>query len=298
MMKSIRVKSEEFLAIEKSFGQWLGLLNYERSTVRYGPAKAREFFYWLERHKVAMVSGITKELVSDYFDYLSGRENRIRGGRLSRNYLRTHLTALRKLSRYLRETGREGFESDITLRGAVRRRINIFTRGEIRALYAGCQGDLLGIRDRAMLGVYYGCGLRRMEGINLDVDDVNLQAGVLHVRCGKNSRQRLVPLSGGVREDLSNYLRFARPAHACGSERAFFLSKRGKRLSEQAMADRLQRLKEKALIDRQVSLHTLRHSIATHLLSSGMSTEKIKRFLGHSSLETTQIYTHIRYESE
>lgn len=69
-------------------------------------------------------------------------------------------------------------------------------------------------------------------------------------------------------------------------------------MCEQAMADRLQGLKEKALTDRPGSLHTLRHSIATHLLQSGMSPEKIKRFLGHSSLETTQIYTHLKYESE
>ncbi len=298
MMKSISVQSEEFLAIEKSFREWLGLLNYERSTVRYGPAKVREFFHWLERHNVATASGITKEMVSDYFDYLSGRENRIRGGRLSRNYLRTHLTALRKLSRYLRETGREGFESDILLKGATRKRINVFTRREIEALYEACEGDLLGIRDRAMLGIYYGCGLRRSEGIGLDVDDITLEAGMLYVRYGKNYKQRYVPFTPGVREDLRNYLHFARPALVRGSEVAFFLSQRGKRMCEQAMADRLQGLKERALIDRPGSLHTLRHSIATHLLSSGMSTEKIKRFLGHSSLETTQLYTHLRYESE
>ncbi len=297
-MKSLKVQSEEFLTIEKSFREWLEILNFERSTVRYAPVKAREFFCWLERHNVLSVNNITKGSVSDYFDYLEKRENRIRGGRLSRNYLRTHLTALRKLSRYLRETGREGFETDITLRGLVRKRINVFTRKEIKALYTACEADLFGIRDRAMLGMYYGCGLRRSEGINLDTDDVNLERGLLYVSRGKNYKQRFVPFTGMVKDDLYNYLKYSRPMLAAGNDPAFFISQRGKRMCEQAMADRLQALKEKALIDRPASLHTLRHSIATHLLQSGMSPEKIKRFLGHSSLETTQIYTHLKYESE
>lgn len=298
MMKNLMIQSEEFSKIEKSFREWLELLNFERSTVRYAPVKAREFFYWLERHNVFTVNNITKGSVSDYFDYLAKRENRIRGGRLSRNYLRTHLTALRKLSRYLRETGREGFETDITLVGPVRKRINVFTRKEIKALYSACEADLFGIRDRAMLGVYYGCGLRRSEGINLDTDDVNLEKGLLYVSRGKNYKQRFVPFTGMVKDDFFNYLKYSRPMLSAGNDPAFFISQRGKRMCEEAMAGRLQLLKEKALIDRTASLHTLRHSIATHLLQSGMSPEKIKRFLGHSSLETTQIYTHLKYESE
>ena len=298
MMKDLRVQSDEFLTIEKSFREWLELLNFEKSTVRYAPVKAREFFYWLARHGISDTGGIAKGSVSDYFYYLGKREIHVRGGRLSRNYLRTHLTALRKLSRYLRETGREGFETDITLRGPVRKRINVFTRKEIKALYSVCEGDLLGTRDRAMLGVYYGCGLRRSEGINLDLDDVSLEKGLLYVSRGKNYKQRYVPFTGMVKDDFYNYLKYSRPLLTKGNDPAFCISQRGKRISEEAMAGRLQGLKEKALIDRPASLHTLRHSIATHLLQSGMSPEKIKRFLGHSSLETTQIYTHLKYESE
>lgn len=297
-MHETSIKSEEFIALEKSFGEWLRMLNFERSTVRYAPVKVGEFFFWLERHGIAKADEITKGTISDYFDYLSGRENRVKGGRLSRNYLRTHLTALRKLSRYLRENGREGFETDITVTGATRQRINVFTKSEIDNLYKACESDILGSRDRAMLGVYYGCGLRRNEGVNLDVEDISFEKGLLYVRKGKNYKQRFVPFSGAVREDLYNYLHYARPMLLKGNEQAFFISQRGKRLCEQALADRLQALKNKAQIDRPGSLHTLRHSIATHLLQSGLSPEKIKRFLGHSSLETTQIYTHLMYEQE
>jgi len=298
MMKNLRVQSEEFNKIEKSFMEWLELLNFERSTVRYAPVKAREFFYWLERHGLFIVNDITKGSVSDYFDYLAKRENRIRGGKLSRNYLRTHLTALRKLSRYLRENGHEGFETDIAITGTTRKSINVFTKSEIKALYRSCEGDLLGVRDKAMLGVYYGCGLRRSEGVSLDQEDINFEKGLLYVRKGKNYKQRFVPFTGTVKEDLYNYLHFARPMLVRGNEQAFLLSQRGNRLCEEAIGNRLRMLKEKALIDRPGSLHTLRHSIATHLLQSGLSPEKIKHFLGHSSLESTQIYTHIAYEPE
>ncbi len=297
-MKNLRVQSEEFNKIEKSFMEWLELLNFERSTVRYAPVKAREFFYWLERHGLFIVNDITKGSVSDYFDYLAKRENRIRGGKLSRNYLRTHLTALRKLSRYLRENGHEGFETDIAITGTTRKSINVFTKSEIKALYRSCEGDLLGVRDKAMLGVYYGCGLRRSEGVSLDQEDINFEKGLLYVRKGKNYKQRFVPFTGTVKEDLYNYLHFARPMLVRGNEQAFLLSQRGNRLCEEAIGNRLRMLKEKALIDRPGSLHTLRHSIATHLLQSGLSPEKIKHFLGHSSLESTQIYTHIAYEPE
>ena len=298
MMHEIRIQSKEFIALEKSFGEWLEMLNFERSTVRYAPVKAREFFYWLERHKILSVDNLTAGTISDYFYYLSARENQVKGGRLSKNYLRTHLTALRKLSRYLRENGHEGFETDIAITGTTRKSINVFTKSEIKALYRSCEGDLLGVRDKAMLGVYYGCGLRRSEGVSLDQEDINFEKGLLYVRKGKNYKQRFVPFTGTVKEDLYNYLHFARPMLARGNEQAFLLSQRGNRLCEEAMVDRLKALKEKALIDRPGSLHTLRHSIATHLLQSGLSPEKIKHFLGHSSLESTQIYTHIAYEPE
>ena len=210
-MHEIRIKSEEFIALEKSFREWLEMLNFERSTVRYAPVKVREFFYWLERHNILSITDLTAGIISDYFYYLSSRENRVKGGRLSSNYLRTHLTALRKLSRYIRENGHEGFETDIAITGATRQRINVFTKSEIKALYRSCEEDFLGVRDKAMLGVYYGCGLRRSEGVSLDQEDINFEKGLLYVRKGKNYKQRFVPFTGSVREDLYNYLRFARP---------------------------------------------------------------------------------------
>jgi integrase/recombinase XerD len=89
--------------------------------------------------------------------------------------------------------------------------ITIFTKGEIKALQNACDSDVLGIRDKAMLAVYYGCGLRRNEGLNLDVNDILFSKNLLYVRKGKNYRERYVPMAEGVKEELQNYVDYARP---------------------------------------------------------------------------------------
>jgi len=286
-----------FIHLEQSFARWLRLLNFEPSTVRYAPRKVSEFFCWLEKRHITELSAITRPVIGDYFSYLETRQNKKKNGRLSKNYPRAHLTALRKLARYLRETGRESFEVDICLGGTSRGIKTIFTRAEISILYKSCEGDILGIRDRAMLAVYYGCGLRRNEGISLDVGDIFPAKNLLYVSKGKNYKSRFVPLTESVKEDLLEYIEYARPILIKSATNALFLSSQGSRITANMMAHRLQQLKAKAGIDKPAGLHTLRHSIATHLLHSGMELVQIKRFLGHGSLESTQIYTHVAHET-
>jgi integrase/recombinase XerD len=283
--------------LEIRFKEWLKLLNFEPSTVKYAPLKAREFFGWLEGQQIHETESVNKRVIVNYFDYLETRQNRKKGGKLSRNYLRSHITALRKLSRYLRETGQSSFEVDIKLPGTTQDSITIFTKEEIQDLYNTCDTDVLGMRDRAMLSVYYGCGLRRNEGVSLNTNDILLDKNLVYVRKGKNYKERYVPMSAGVKEELQHYLDYIRPVLVQSPTKALFLSLYGKRLGSNSIADRLQHLKEKAGITKEAGLHTLRHSIATHLLQSGMELEMIKRFLGHSSLESTQIYTHIANET-
>ena len=148
-----------------------------------------------------------------------------------------------------------------------------------------------------MLAVHYGCGLRRTEGINLDVNDLLQGKNLLFVRKGKNYKERYVPMTEAVKEDIRNYIEYSRPLLIKYPTHALFLNMKGVRISSNTMAVRLQQLKEKAGIDKEAGLHTLRHSIATHLLQSGMKLAQIKQFLGHSSLESTQIYTHIAHET-
>jgi integrase/recombinase XerD len=153
-----------------------------------------------------------------------------------------------------------------------------------------------GRRDRAILELLYGSGLRVSELTGLDVDDVDLEEGSVRV-LGKGGKELEVPVGRYGREAVGTYLTTARPAFVSGRARgALFLNQRGGRLSRQS-CDRMVRAAARAAgIDRHVSLHTLRHSFATHLLEGGADVRVVQELLGHASVATTQIYTLVTRE--
>lgn len=160
-----------------------------------------------------------------------------------------------------------------------------------RLLGAPDTGTLVGLRDRAILEVLYGAGLRISELVGLDVDDVDLEEGSVRV-LGKGGKERELPLGAFGRDAVTVYLERARPAFASKASRAaLFLNQRGGRLTRQSCARLLATSVEAAGIERRVTLHTLRHSFATHLLEGGADVRVVQELLGHASVATTQIYT-------
>jgi integrase/recombinase XerD len=153
-----------------------------------------------------------------------------------------------------------------------------------------------GLRDRAILELLYGAGLRISELTGLDVDDLDLDEGSVRV-LGKGGKEREVPVGRFAREAVDAYLTRGRPALASRSSRAaLFLNQRGGRLTRQSCARLLGRYATLAEISRHVSLHTLRHSFATHLLEGGADVRVVQELLGHASVATTQIYTLVTKE--
>ena len=151
----------------------------------------------------------------------------------------------------------------------------------------------LGVRDRAMLEVLYGAGLRVSELVGLTTDAVNLRQGVVRVR-GKGDKDRLVPLGEEAVAWLERYLRSARGALMADITRPALFPGRGDRcLTRQAFWYRIKAHARAAGIDRPLSPHTLRHAFATHLLNHGANLRVVQLLLGHSDLSTTQIYTHV-----
>lgn len=310
-MKNLPIKSENFQYVEKSFKEWLHILGYAPSTVYGLPNHIRELFHWLENEKEqTQINQITKEIIQEYYEQLKTRGNQRRGGGLSNAYLNKHLQALYKFSEYLRQSGRLvlpylniEWETDDT------KVIHWLTQEEIKELYKVTQGfnehtrfESFNARDRAILTIFYGCGLRRNEGYHLDLSDINFDRQILHVRKGKAYKERFVPFNKTNSQYLQEYVYDARPQLVKdGKQNAFFISQRGIRMHAQTMALRLKILQQRStnieLQEKDVRLHVLRHSIATHLLQNGMPLEKIGRFLGHASLESTQVYTHL-VESE
>ena len=278
-----------------AFKEWLRLLGYSATSVYYLPRHVGECLEWLEGKGIQQLDGLGNEVLEVYIKSLATRENKRLTGGLSPAYLNKHIQALKLFGRYLKESGQGSLEVKLQTKKAMSKAVTVMSKREIEKLYTACGNDLLGMRDKAMLGIYYGCGLRRNEGVQLNMRDVYLQGKMLYVRKAKNYKQRFVPLSGTVLNDLEVYLKKCRPRlKPLPREKAFFLSAQGTRLQGRSMAARLEKLAEKANISQQISLHSLRHAIATHLLDAGMGLQAISRFLGHSSLEATQIYTHIR----
>jgi integrase/recombinase XerD len=152
------------------------------------------------------------------------------------------------------------------------------------------------LRDRAILEVMYGCGLRASETIGLEVGSVDLRRGFLRAY-GKGSKERIVPLGRQAATATRRWLRSGRPELAGGGdERALFLNQRGGALSRQGLYKIIQgRARDTGLGDR-MSPHTLRHSFATHLLSGGCDLRSVQEMLGHADVATTQIYTHLSAE--
>lgn len=167
---------------------------------------------------------------------------------------------------------------------------------DIERLIDAPPDSLLGVRDRAILEVLYGAGLRISELVGLDVDDVDLEAGNISVRSGKGSKGRVVPTGGHARRAISSYLQRTRPALAGRAQRgttrgALFLNARGGRLSRQGCWKILKGYAGGAGLGEKVSPHTLRHSFATHMLDRGADIRVVQELLGHASLSTTQVYT-------
>ena len=178
---------------------------------------------------------------------------------------------------------------------------DVLTKKDIEQLYTVCsQSGQLQCRDRVMLDMYYACGLRRSEAVALDVCDVDLRQRRLMVRRAKNYRSRIVPFTYEVAQNMTRYFYWRTEYLGHGDEPALLINQMCRRISGQALLKRLKTLQSRCedttLKNKSIGLHTLRHSIATHLLHSGMDIFLISRFLGHQSLEATQIYTHLEYE--
>jgi integrase/recombinase XerC len=163
-----------------------------------------------------------------------------------------------------------------------------------RLLESPPAGDRHGLRDRAILETLYSAGLRVSELVALNDDDVDHAASVLRVR-GKGKRERLAPIGSFAMKALSRYLAVRRvaPLPAKNPVRPLFVNRFGRRLTTRSVGRMLEKHLRATGLDRRTTPHTLRHSFATHLLDRGADIRSVQELLGHKSLVTTQIYTHV-----
>jgi len=315
-MKKLPLSSPAFQYVERSFGEWLDVLGYARTTADRLPIHAREFMHELEESGIRSIEAIEPKHFAQHYQHLQQRMNERDGGALGASTLNKHRQALILFASYLRKVGRQVLPwIELQAQEVEDRELEVLSVEQIKILFTMCEdphaahytmknyAEALAHRDRALLVVFYACGLRRNEGYHLDVGDVDLDRKCVHVRKGKARKERFVPFNDTNARYLSEYIHEGRlQLLRSRNEGALFVTVNGKRQGDQSLAIRLEQLQlrsdDQRMKERPITLHGLRHSIATHLLQSGMSLEMIARFLGHSSLESTQIYTHLKEEAD
>jgi site-specific recombinase XerD len=233
----------------------------------------RAFAEWLDKRGTGL-DEVDVRVLSDWVSDLgSGRE------RLSAASIARRLAAVRSCLRF---TFGAAAVPDAALAPRRPRRLPDAPKtAEIEQLLEEVDGDSpLALRNRALLELLYSAGLRSAEATALDLADVDFDREALHVH-GKGGKERIVPLGEEAAHELARYLRDARPALATGANDAVFLSARGRRLDTSTVRRLLRHP------------HRLRHAFATHLLEGGADLRVIQELLGHASLSTTQIYSHV-----
>lgn len=149
-----------------------------------------------------------------------------------------------------------------------------------------------GIKEYAILDILYSCGLRVSEAVNLQINQINEQEGIINI-LGKGKKERIVPIRKEALKALKRYIREVRNEHLVIDKKIVFLDKRGKKMSRQAIYNIVKENAKKAEIKKEIHPHTLRHSFATHLLDNGADLRVVQELLGHTKIGTTQIYTHV-----
>lgn len=256
------------------------------NTVRAYVLDLEQYDRFLFGRKIADVSGVRTRDIEEY----------VAGARWAASTASRKIAALRTFHEFLRRRGITDQNPALEVRPPRRTRAlpDVLDTGQVEALLAAPRGDeTLATRDRALLEVAYATGLRASELVGLRLEEVDLEERL--VRCmGKRSRERIVPYGEKAHRALARYLDGARPQLLRDrGERALFLTRLGRRFTRMGYWKLLRGYARAAGIEQPVSPHTLRHSCATHLLEGGCDLRVVQEILGHRSIETTQIYTHL-----
>ena len=297
--KPIGLQSSQYILLLESFTEWLQLLNYSPLSIPGLTTSLKIFLQYQEATGKLLLEQLTATDANHFIEYLQTKTGERTKKKLSNNHINKSIQSLKLFSRYIRETGRSIVAFALQRLEEEKNKPAWLTKIEMQQLYEVIKDDVLGIRDKAMLAVYYGCGLRLNEGACLELHDINQNNKVLHVRKGKHYKERFVPIAEKNFEEIKLYMDYARKELLQGNQSTYFFigANKGEQMNKQSLYIRIKALVRKARIKKKVGTHTLRHSIATHLLQSGMKLERIQQFLGHGNLDSTQIYTHLLNEA-
>jgi integrase/recombinase XerD len=296
-----------------------------KSAIKNYPLGLQEYFLYLEQQQnIKHIDRVELKHAESFKQHLQYRTNLNTGiGGIDNQTINGTLKSLNSFNQYIAKCSplyKYAITADY-LPVDIAEKI-VLTKNEVMELYNATfepyphnpSSIEFGQRDRVILGVLYGCGLRKNEALNLDISDIDFTNKRLLVRKGKGYKQRYVPIPNQSLEDIKAYIQqgryyFTECHHDIycriktvkklsynKNENALLLGTEGKRLT--CFTYRLNHLKSKTSIQKKITSHVLRHSLGTHLYQSGLDLDKIRIVLGHASIDTTQIYVHISKQIE
>jgi integrase/recombinase XerD len=274
----------------------LRVRRFSASSLEKARVELPRLIHHLEESGIRDACAVSEEHLAAYARHLERHRTR-RGTPLAASSRASALSTMRRFFAFLASRGHLLHDpaAAIPLPRRMRLPRGILTESQARRLVAApFPGSVIGKRDRAVLELLYGAGIRLGEAVRADVSDLDLHAGVLLVRSGKGKKDRVVPVEGRAAIALGTYLADTRPELVKRVEAALFLSRDGARLSKVGLQAVVKRHGQ--AIGIHVSPHTLRHTCATHLLRGGADIRHVQELLGHRSLQTTALYTRVAVE--
>jgi integrase/recombinase XerD len=274
--------------IINQFKSYLQNVGYSDTIIKMLPVLVKEF---IQHQNITDISFIEQEKVKLFLDYLQTRPLKKRSGALSESMISQYVYALKTFFSWCEVTEQIDY-NPISGMKFKRPKQNIrepLSLEEITQLFTAAEN----LKQQTILHLFYSCGLRRSEGEALNINDIHFKQQLLYVREGKGTKRRVIPITAKVTAALGEYYlqeRCSSISQKVKDTEAFILNQIGNRMRGDGFIKLLKQITEKAALQKEITLHHLRHSIATHLLQSGMSMEYVRDFLGHSFLETTQIY--------
>lgn len=295
------VYSELYQKEAKGYKDYLLLLGLAEDTCQARYLTLKEFFSWLEETGVYQLQHITPTETANFCEYLENRESARTKKALKQSTVYDIMRCVQMFLGYLLDLGKIKTNPASHLKFHYpdeEPERKIFSQKEIQQLYGATETE----QERAILNIAYGCGLRVNEISQLNKEDLRLTENLVIVQKGKNSKRRLVPINETISRELHFFL--SNETVQKGTEKAVFINIKGGRMQEWTFNKLLKKLIKRTDFGREftqkelnkIGIHSLRHSIATHLLENGMKLEQVQKFLGHSFIESTEIYTHISQE--
>lgn len=275
--------------IIKSFEIYLIQLGYSSGTCRMLPRLVQSFFH---HNGDLFIHRVTQQDIIKFYDDLFIRPHQRREGGLSEIHINHHVYALKVFFNWLEVTRQIQMNpiSALNFKKPEYKMRQPLSKNAIHELFEAAQN----IRERIILHLFYSCGLRRAEAVQLDIKDVHFKTRLVYVRAGKGAKRRVVPVTEKVKAEMEEYYLCERTSQKKQQDpEPFIVNQYGKRLQGNDYYKLLKRILARTTVDQQTSLHHLRHSIATHLLENGLRSEFVRDFLGHTYLESTQIYVKV-----